>query len=161
MAPKTPQDGPKIAPRRSWRGAFSMSKTVLDFGASWAPFWVPFGFPFGSQEVPKRLRKAVQNWSKFSVRRRAPPRGPKRPPRGSQEAPKRLPRGPKRTPGGPQKGLTWPSCEREAALEFSSSGCLLGASWGLWGASGEPLGASWGPLGCLLGASSLAHLSFA
>ena len=46
-----------------------MSKTVLDFGASWAPFWVPFGFPFGSQEVPKRFRKAIQNWSKlFALR---------------------------------------------------------------------------------------------
>ena len=108
---------PKIAPRRSWRGTFSMSKPVLDFGASRAPFWVPFGFPFRSQEVPKRFRKAIQNLSKFSVR--SPKKGaPKRP----QEAPKRLPRRTQEVPRGPQDAPREPQGGSQEAPKRTSRG---------------------------------------
>ena len=48
MAPKTLQDRPKTPPRRSWRGTFSISKNVINFGSFWARFGVPFGVPFGT-----------------------------------------------------------------------------------------------------------------
>ena len=102
MAPKTPQDRSKTAPRRSSRGTFSMSKNIIDFVPFWDRFWLPLGTHFGHP-------KGSQNRPNYEFGAKASPRGPKRPPRGfqeapgrPQEAPKRPPRGRKMAPRGPK-----------------------------------------------------------
>ena len=93
MAPKTPQDLSKTAPRRSSRGTFSMSKNIIDFVPFWDRFWLPLGTHFGHP-------KGSQNRPNYEFGAKASPRGPKRPPRGFQEAPRRPQEAPKRPPRG-------------------------------------------------------------
>ena len=106
-APKTTQDRPKTAPRRSSGGTFFMFDFVFDFGAFLVRFWSNFGTPnrsfWGSfftlfsdvapgapQERPKRRQEAPKGIPGGTKR---PPRGPKSAQKGPQEAP----RGPKRS----------------------------------------------------------------
>ena len=42
-APKTTQDRPKTAPRRSSRSSFFDLVFIFDFGPSWVRFWLHFG----------------------------------------------------------------------------------------------------------------------
>ena len=115
MAPKTIQDRPKTAPRRSLRGFLFASNFVCDFGPFWLPFWCHFGallepqighfrgqffidFCISCQERPKRPSRAPKRRSRAPKRL---PRGAKKPPRGSQEAPTE----PKRAPRGRQTSM--------------------------------------------------------
>ena len=70
MRPRSAQDRPKTAPRRSQRPPFSMSKFVFDFGRFGAPFWSLLGRLLGAKLAPKSDQKSTKN-------RPAPPDGPK------------------------------------------------------------------------------------
>ena len=98
MAPKTPQDRSKTAPRRSSRGTFSLlniSSILLRFG-------IDFGSLLAPILVAHKGSKIDQSTSLEPRRPQEGPRGlqeaSKRPLRGAQEASKRVPRGSQEAP---------------------------------------------------------------
>ena len=112
----------------------------------------PKGTKRHPQKAPKRTKNGYQKRSKNKKRKRRKKRARKT----------------------PQDHITWPSCERKAAREFSASWCLLDAFWvplecllgplaSLLALLGGLLGASWEPLGGLLaplGGALLRTLNF-
>ena len=107
--PKTTQDRPKTAPRRSSRGVCFASIFIFDFGQSWVRFWLPKGCPEGA--------KIGHFWHRFFIdfcmsfqdrpksgqeRPRSPPRAPKSGPRAAQERPREPQEGQKVTQEAPR-----------------------------------------------------------
>ena len=107
-APKGPQDGPRWAPKRSFRGSrgskvmrpFSYTNGRITFG--------PIRHPSPEQINEKQRKTCRISWFSwfFLVACKGLQDGPKRAPRAAHEVPKRAPRGPKRLPKCPQEGPT-------------------------------------------------------
>ena len=66
-APKTTQDRPKTAPRRSSRGVFFASIFIFDFDRSWDRFWLPKWVPKRPQDNSKTSQKSRQMMHDFLI----------------------------------------------------------------------------------------------
>ena len=75
-APKTTQDRPKTAPRRSSRGVFFASIFIFDFGRSWVRFWLPKGRPKGAKIGHFGHRFFIDFYVSFQDRPKTGPRSP-------------------------------------------------------------------------------------
>ena len=108
-APKTTQDRPKTAPRRSSRCVFFASIFIFDFGRSWVRFGLPKGRPKGANIGRFRHRFLIDFCMSFQdrpksgqERPKSSPKAPQRHPRGTQKAPRGTPKTPKSTQKAPK-----------------------------------------------------------
>ena len=105
-APKTTQDRPKTAPRRSSKPSFFITVFDIDFGSSWVPFWPHLGSLLGSQKLKNATPSARPEELKTTLATQDGPRPPPDRPKTPQEPPKSRPRPPKtskRPPKTPQR----------------------------------------------------------
>ena len=105
--PRSPQDRLKIVLKRDR----FLSRFLIDFWSSWAPFWLPLGAQDGAKNRPKSIKKTIGNWTAPSVAPRAlqdRPRHPQDPPKSAPRSPKSAPRPPKTTPRPPKSSLRDP-----------------------------------------------------
>ena len=119
-APKTTQDRPKTAPRRSSRGVFFASIFIFDFGRSWVGFWLPKGRPKRAQIGHFWHRFFIDFYVSFQDRPKSgqePPRASQEPPKSAQERPKSAQERPNRTQNHPRVSKKHPKSTPRAAQE--------------------------------------------
>ena len=100
-SPRTTQDRPKTAPRRSSRASFFDFVFDIDFGPSWVASWPHLGSLLGSQNWPKLGWAAHPVEFKTTLTAQDAPRRPQdrpRRPQDSQKTPQDIPKGSQDTP---------------------------------------------------------------
>ena len=169
-APKTTQDRPKTAPRRSSRASFFDFVFVFDLGPSWVAFWPHLGPPLGAKSSrgapPQRFQNDLKLAKPTQDRPRRPqdrPRclqDPPRPlqdaPRGAQDPPKTPQNDPKSSQHTPQTIKNRPKTQtkednnttQHTQQHNNTTQHTQHNSTRLWGGA-TLLGASWGDLGML------------